>query len=71
VSVKITKDWKAWLKLHSFYVNGFIYMLVRVAVNVTMTVQPFYLESVTGFKAEGNRPTSVALAIVPLISYTV
>ena len=45
-------------------------MLVRVSVNVTMTVQPFYLEQVTFFCAKSLEPTSKALAIVPLISYT-
>jgi len=32
------KDWKAWLGKGTFYVHGMVYMLVRVAVNVTMTV---------------------------------
>jgi hypothetical protein len=32
-----------WLKEGTFYVHGFVYMIVRIAVNVTMTVQPFYL----------------------------
>jgi hypothetical protein len=32
-----------WLKEGTFYVHGFVYMVVRIAVNVTMTVQPFYL----------------------------
>jgi len=46
-------------------------MLVRIAINVIMTIQPFYLEEVTEFKANENHTTSVALAIVPLISYSV
>jgi hypothetical protein len=32
------KDWKTWLGKGTFYVHGMVYMLVRVAVNVTMTV---------------------------------
>ena len=32
------KDWKAWLKSGTFYVHGMVYMLVRVAVNVTMSM---------------------------------
>jgi hypothetical protein len=32
------RDWKAWLNEGTFYVHGMVYMLVRVAVNVTMTV---------------------------------
>lgn len=37
------KDWKEWLSDTNFYIHGLVYMLVRIAVNVTMTVQPFYL----------------------------
>jgi hypothetical protein len=32
------KDWKGWLKEGAFYNYGMVYMLVRIAVNVTMTV---------------------------------
>lgn len=53
-----------------FYINGLVYMLVRVAVNVTMTIQPFYLELVPFFCPMADEPTSRALALVPLISYT-
>jgi len=28
---------------------GLVYTMVRIAVNVTMSVQPFYLIKVTGF----------------------
>lgn len=48
------KDWKAWLGKGTFYVHGFVYMLVRVAVNVTMTVQPFYLEKALKFGADNS-----------------
>ena len=37
------KDWKGWLGETTFYIYGAVYMIVRVAVNVIMTVQPFYL----------------------------
>lgn len=39
-----SRDWKGWLAEGTFYVHGMVYMLVRIAVNVTMTVQPFYLQ---------------------------
>mmetsp|Transcript_36658 Transcript_36658/g.56224 ORF Transcript_36658/g.56224 Transcript_36658/m.56224 type:complete len:204 (-) Transcript_36658:50-661(-) len=48
-----------------------VYMLVRVAVNVTMTMQPFYLNIVTGFTETEENPTPVQLAVVPLISYVI
>jgi hypothetical protein len=38
-----SKTWKDWLKEPVFYVFGAVYMMSRVAINVTMTMQPFYL----------------------------
>ena len=66
---KKSKDWKAWLKEGNFYIHGMVYMLVRIAVNVTMTVQPFYLTEVTKFTASDSTPTPIELALVPLLSY--
>lgn len=45
-----SKDWRGWLGEGTFYVHGIVYMLVRIAVNVTMTVQPFYLQNVLDYK---------------------
>ena len=50
-------------------------MLVRIAVNVTMTAQPFYLQVVLrfGVSKDGSKddanPTPIEMALVPLISY--
>jgi Na+/melibiose symporter-like transporter len=44
-------------------------MLVRIAVNVTMSVQPFYLIYVTGFERSPDNPTPLAIALTPLVSY--
>jgi Na+/melibiose symporter-like transporter len=63
------KDWKDWLKEGSFYVHGMVYMAVRIAVNVTMTMQPFYLTQVTEFESTEENPTPYQLALVPLLSY--
>ena len=30
------KDWRGWLSEGQFYIYGMVYMLVRIAVNVTM-----------------------------------
>lgn len=68
-SSRIGKDWKSWLKEGTFYIHGFVYMFVRIAVNVTMTMQPFYLHDVTGYKGTDDNPTPVPLALVPLCSY--
>lgn len=53
----------------TFYVHGMVYMLVRISINVTMTMQPFYLQIVTKYKGDDSTPTPPPLAIVPLISY--
>lgn len=63
------KTWKDWLTEGSFYVHAIVYMLVRIAVNVTMSVQPFYLILVTGFAQTKENPTPLAIALAPLISY--
>ena len=42
-AVKSGKTAKDWLSDTNFYIHGLVYMVVRIAVNVTMTVQPFYL----------------------------
>ena len=47
--LKTGKDWIAWLKEGTFYVHGLVYTLVRMAQCVNMTVQPFYLQLVTGY----------------------
>jgi len=67
---KATK-WFNWLGESVFYIHGIIYMLTRVVVNVTMTMQPFYLTAVTEFEQTEDNPTPVQLAVVPLISYLV
>lgn len=44
-------------------------MMVRIAVNVTMTMLPFYLDKVTEWSPTDDNPTPVPLAVVPLVSY--
>jgi len=44
-------------------------MLARISMNVTASVMPFYLQTVTGFVATDDQPTPIQIAIVPLISY--
>lgn len=47
--VNTGKKWYEWLKVETFYIYGMVYMLVRVAINVTMTMQPFYITRATGY----------------------
>lgn len=63
------KAWSDWMKEGVFYIYGMVYMLARLNVNVTMTVQPFYLNKVAKFEQTEDNPTPVPLAVVPLISY--
>lgn len=58
-----------WLKEGIFYVYGMVYMMVRIAVNVTATMMPFYLDRTCGWNPTADVPTPVPLALVPLISY--
>jgi hypothetical protein len=46
-------------------------MLVRIAVNVLMSVQVFYLIEVLGIVRDETNPTPIPIALTPLISYTV
>lgn len=32
------KNWRAWLGEGIFYIYGMVYMMVRIAINVTMTI---------------------------------
>lgn len=63
------KQWYDWFKEGQFYLYGMVYMVVRIAINVTMSVQPYYLIEVTGFEQTPENPTPIALALTPLVSY--
>mmetsp|Transcript_12861 Transcript_12861/g.19931 ORF Transcript_12861/g.19931 Transcript_12861/m.19931 type:complete len:275 (-) Transcript_12861:24-848(-) len=65
----VGRNWKDWLSEGTFFIHGFVYMMVRVAVNVSMTMMPFYLATVTEYEVTEENPTPVQLAVVPLISY--
>eukprot|EP00350_Pseudokeronopsis_sp_OXSARD2_P000732 CAMPEP_0170544764 /NCGR_PEP_ID=MMETSP0211-20121228/3401_1 /TAXON_ID=311385 /ORGANISM="Pseudokeronopsis sp., Strain OXSARD2" /LENGTH=317 /DNA_ID=CAMNT_0010848491 /DNA_START=561 /DNA_END=1514 /DNA_ORIENTATION=- len=63
-------DWKGWLSEGSFYIHMVVYMVVRIAVNITMSVKPFYLIYVTDFEQSPDSPTPLPIALVPLVQYT-
>ncbi len=48
---------------------GFVYTLVRMAVNVIMTMQSFYLIKVLEFESCDRYPSPLPVALTPLISY--
>jgi hypothetical protein len=42
-------------------------MMVRIAVNVSMTILPFYLTTVVKFEKNEDQPTPIEIATVPLV----
>ena len=58
-----------WLSDWNFYVCGAIYMMARIALNVTATVMPLYLTQTLGFVGERTVDTHFAIAAVPLYAY--
>jgi len=63
------KNPKDWLKDPSFYIHGGIYMMVRLAMNLTMTVIPFYLIEILKIPRPDKNGSSFWFALVPLISF--
>uniref|UniRef100_A0A7S3JHT4 Major facilitator superfamily (MFS) profile domain-containing protein n=1 Tax=Euplotes harpa TaxID=151035 RepID=A0A7S3JHT4_9SPIT len=63
-------SWTQWLTNGAFYIHGVVYMFARMAVNVTMTLTPFYLIHVLDFEQKENEPVPPEIATVPLASYT-
>jgi Na+/melibiose symporter-like transporter len=64
------KTWKDWLIDGAFYVHALVYTFTRMAVNVTMTLTPFYLIHVLGYEHKKDEPAPPQIASVPLVSYT-
>ena len=59
-----------WLQDGSFYLHGAIYMLVRLAMNLTMTVIPFYLNTIIKVpEPDPENGVSATIALVPLVSF--
>jgi Na+/melibiose symporter-like transporter len=60
--------WSDWLKNSDFYAYIFVYMFVRLSINVTQSVIPFYMESILNYKKTEGGGTPVEISIVLLIS---
>jgi Na+/melibiose symporter-like transporter len=52
-------------------VYGLVYTLVRMAVNIIMTMQSFYLIKILEFESCDRYPSPLAVAITPLCSYII
>lgn len=59
-----------WLTNGAFYLHAGVYTFARMAVNVTMTLTPFYLIHVLDFDADPDKPAPPQIATVPLASYS-
>jgi Na+/melibiose symporter-like transporter len=57
-----------WLKKPMFYKYIIIYMLVRLSINVTSSMLPYYLELVLGFKKTNHGGTPVELSLIYLFT---
>ena len=65
-----TITWTFWLKKVDFYVYMLVYMFVRLSINVTQSVVPFYMEYMLKFQKTQDGGTPVEISIVLLISTT-
>jgi len=66
---EVQNTWRDWLTSGTFYVYAAVYTFTRMAVNVTMTLTPFYLIHVLEFSAKQGKPAPPQIATVPLVSY--
>lgn len=60
--------WSDWLKNSDFYAYIFVYMFVRLSINITQSVIPFYMENILHYKKTPQGGTPVEISIVLLIS---
>jgi Na+/melibiose symporter-like transporter len=68
VQEKEKMHWCDWLKKPDFYAYIFVYMFVRLSINITQSVIPFYIETVLGYEKTKEGGTPVEISIVLLIS---
>jgi len=57
-----------WLKKPAFYRNIIIYMLVRISINVTTSMLPYYLESIMGIQKTLKGGTPIQISLIYLTS---
>jgi Na+/melibiose symporter-like transporter len=57
-----------WLSKASFYKYIVIYMLVRLSINVTSSMLPYYLEYILGFKKTETGGTPVQISLIYILS---
>ena len=61
-------DWKYWMSKIDFYIYLFVYMFVRLSINITSTMIPFYMELILGYCPIPGGGTRYEISIVLIIS---
>jgi len=70
VAEKNTKKeihWTFWLSKPDFYAYIFVYMFVRLSINMAQTVIPFYMDKVLGYHHDELSGTPIEISVVLLI----
>lgn len=59
-------NWIYWMKKPDFYYYIFVYMFVRLSINITSTVIPFFMELVLGYEktADGGTPYEITICLL-------
>jgi Na+/melibiose symporter-like transporter len=63
-----TISWTFWLAKPDFYMYMLVYMFVRLSINITQSVIPFYMEYMLKFSKTQDGGTPIQISIVLLIS---
>jgi Na+/melibiose symporter-like transporter len=63
-----TISWTYWLTKPDFYMYMLVYMFVRLSINITQSVIPFYMEYMLKFHKTQDGGTPIEISIVLLIS---
>jgi Na+/melibiose symporter-like transporter len=61
-------NWLFWMKKPDYYTYMLVYMFIRLSINVTCTVIPFYLEYILKYHKTADNGTPIEFSIVMLIS---
>ena len=63
-----TITWTYWLTKPDFYAYMLVYMFVRLSINITQSVIPFYMEYMLKYQKTADGGTPIEISIVLLIS---
>ena len=61
-------NWSYWLKRTDFYSYMVVYMCVRLSINVTSSMIPYFLDKVLGYNKGPHGETSIYISVILIIS---